>query len=159
MISYADFFPSKPVVRVNISFGNGNDDDSEAALYTTSSKPFFLYVVRLSELNLPIDELERSALELLGAIPHAFFDGESCEGPGWRVVPPLFIADWPVLVTEPRHLRLALEIALDVIWRHAAAIQISAKEILRVGEEVEKILAIVDQAERAGLKVNMTYVS
>jgi hypothetical protein len=158
MISYADFFPTRSAqVQVNVSFGHGLD--SEAELYTTSSRPFFQYVVRLSESNLPIDEVERAALELLGAIPHAFFDDQSCEGPGWRVVPPFFSADWPVLETEPQRLRLALEIALDVIWRHAAAIGITHKDIESVDEEVARLLAVVDQAERAGFKINMTYVS
>ncbi len=152
MISYADLFPVSPV-RVQVNVG------SPAGSYASSSTPFFHYVVRLSESNLPISETEKRALELLGAIPHAFFDGDSYEGPGWRIVPPCSVEDWPVLETEPRRLRAALYMAIDVIWRHAAAVGITAKEIALVDEEIEKVLFVVDQAEQAGFKINMSYVS
>ena len=152
MISFAEFF-SPHVARVQVNIG------SPAGAYASSSTPFFNYVVRLSESDLAINESERRALELLGAIPHAFIDGDSCEGPGWRIVPPCSLEDWPVLETEPRRLRAALETALGVIWRHAAAVGISAREIAIVDEEIEKVLFVVDQAERAGFKINMSYVS
>jgi hypothetical protein len=152
MISYADLFALSPA-RVQVNVG------SPAGAYASSSTPFFHYVVRLSESNLPITETERRALELLGAIPHAFFDEDSCEGPGWRVVPPCSVADWPVLETEPRRLREALYMALDVIWRHAAAVGISAREIGIVDQEIENVLFVVNQAEQAGFKISMSYVS
>ena len=152
MISYGDFtHPSRVRVQVNIS--------SPAGSYASSSTPFFHYVVRLSEAGLRISDMERNALELLGAIPHAFFDDDFCEGPGWRVVPPRSYADWPVLETEPYQLRAALETASGLIWLHAAAMGISVREIALVEEEIAKVLFVTDLAEQGGYKMNMTYVS
>ncbi len=152
MISSLSFvFPIRRSVQVNIS--------SPAGSYASSSPPFFHYVVRLNEADITLLPDEEEALAMLGAIPHAYCDDSFCEGPGWRVLPACFCEDWPVLETEPQRLRKALEVARSVMWRHAATVGITAREILTVDEEIDKVLQVVEQAESAGFNINMTYVS
>ena len=155
MISYAEdsLFVHGAPIRVQVNVG------SPAGTYASSSTPFFRYIVRLNEAELPLPDSSRKALDLLGAIPHAFFDDESSEGPGWRVIAPISGEDWPVLETEPADLRRAFETARGVLWQNAAAVGITAREIENVDDEIDKILSVVDRAEECGFKMSLSYVS
>src|SRR5580658_5506983 len=96
---------------------------SPAGAYTVGNPSFFRYIVRLSEMELPLAHSDREALDLLAAIPHAFEpDSEvgSLSGAGWRIVPAQGDLDWPVLEATPQRLRTALERARALLWNHAS---------------------------------------
>jgi hypothetical protein len=139
------------MVHVNIG--------SPAGAYSSSSSSFFRYVVRLSEADLPLNPVDRDALDMLAAIPHAFVDEDIASGIGWRIVPASSTEDWPVLEATPQRLRAALQTARRILWRHAGPVGISAKEIVGVDEEIDKVLGVVASAEAAGFSVNASYVS
>ncbi len=140
-----------PPVHVNVG--------SRAGGTTVGSASFFRYILRLSEMGLPLGAHERDALDMLAAIPHAFFDDDVLSGKGWRIVPAASLDDWPVLESSPQRLRDALETARRVLWEHAAPVGISAREIVGIEEELDKVLIVLQQAEAAGVSVNISYVS
>ena len=103
---------------------------------------------------------DREALEMLAAIPHAFFDeDESAWGRGWRVVPATTLDDWPVLEAAPQRVRAALETARRILWENAAPVGVSAHEIVAIENELDEVFTVLERAERAGVPVNISYVS
>lgn len=150
-----DFMYGEPVPSaVNISVA------SRAGTYTVGNASFFRYIVRLAEVNLTLTAGEREALEMLAAIPHAFFDDDEIVwGRGWRVVPAVSLDDWPVLETTPQRIRTALEIARRVLWENAAPVGVSAREIVAIENELDQVFAVLKRAEDAGVPVNISYVS
>jgi hypothetical protein len=132
---------------------------SPAGTYSVGSPAFYRWVVRLSDAGLQLRPADREAIDVLGAIPNAFVDEEELSGSGWRVVPATSYEDWPVLEATPQRLRRALEAARRILWENAAPVGISAREIVSVDEEIENVLAVLQQAEAAGFSVNVSYVS
>src|SRR5690242_19636401 len=144
--------PVPPLVNVSVA--------SRAGTYTVGNASFFRYIVRLAEAELTLTATDREALEMLAAIPHAFFDDEELVwGRGWRVVPPVSLDDWPVLESTPQRIRAALETARRVLWENAAPIGVSAREIVAIENELDEVFAILKRAEDAGVPVNISYVS
>jgi hypothetical protein len=139
------------MVRVNVG--------SPAGTYSVGGAAFFRYVVRLSDVGLPLRPADRDAIDLLGAIPNAFVDEDEYSGNGWRVVPAASYEDWPVLEATPARLRIALETARRLLWENAAPVGISAREISSIDDEIENVLAVLARAEAAGMCVNVSYVS
>lgn len=150
-----NFMYGEPVPSsVNISVA------SRAGTYTVGNASFFRYIVRLAEANLALSVTEREALEMLAAIPHAFFDDEELVwGRGWRVVPPVSLDDWPVLETTPQRIRAAFETARRILWENAAPVGVSAREIVAIENEFDEVFAVLKRAEDAGVPVNVSYVS
>lgn len=150
-----NFMYGEPVPSaVNISVA------SRAGTYTVGDASFFRYIVRLAEANLTLTAVEREALEMLAAIPHAFFDDDELVwGRGWRVVPPVSLDDWPVLESTPQRIREALETARRILWENAASIGVSAREIVAIENELDEVFAVLGRAEDAGVPVNISYVS
>jgi hypothetical protein len=109
-------------------------------------------------MGLPLEPAERDAIELLAAIPNAMVDEEELAGRGWRVVPASSYEDWPVLEATPQRLRTALQTARRLLWQHAAPAGITAREIVNIDEEIDKVLAVLQRAEAAGFSVNVSYV-
>ena len=139
---------------VHISFG------SPAGAYTVGNTSFFRYILRLGEADLPIQADDREALEMLAAIPHAFFDDDDqVWGRGWRVVPPATLDDWPVLESTPQRVRAAFETARRILWEHAAPVGVSAREIVAIEDELDEVFTVLERAEKAGVPVNISYVS
>lgn len=133
---------------------------SPAGAYTVGNASFFRYIVRLAEAGLHLTGSDRESLEMLAAIPHAFFDDEELVwGRGWRVVPPVSLDDWPVLESTPQRIRAALETARRILWENAAPIGVSAREIVAIENELDEVFAILKRAEDAGVPVNISYVS
>lgn len=133
---------------------------SRAGTYTVGNASFFRYIVRLAEADLTLTGMEREALEMLAAIPHAFFDDEELVwGRGWRVVPPNSLDDWPVLESTPQRIRAALETARRLLWENAAPVGVSAREIVAIENELDEVFAVLKRAEDAGVPVNISYVS
>jgi hypothetical protein len=133
---------------------------SPAGAYTVGNASFFRYIVRLAEAGLPLHGEDREALEMLAAIPHAFFgEDESSWGRGWRVVPPASMDDWPVLESTPQRVRAAFETARRILWENAAPVGISAREIVAIEDELDAVFSILERAEKAGCPVNISYVS
>ena len=133
---------------------------SPAGGYTVGNASFFRYIVRLAEAGLPLHGDEREALEMLAAIPHAFFDEEdSTWGRGWRVVPPATLDDWPVLESSPQRVRAAFETARRILWENAAPVGVSAREIVAIEDELSQVFSVLERAETAGFAVNISYVS
>lgn len=144
----------EPGSRVHISVA------SPAGAYTVGNTSFFRYIVRLAEAGLPLHGEDREALEMLAAIPHAFFDDEeSAWGRGWRVVPPASLNDWPVLESTPQRARAAFETARRILWENAAPVGITAREIVAIEDELDAVFSVLERAERAGFAVNISYVS
>lgn len=139
-----------PMVHVNVA--------SPAGGYTVGNASFFRYIVRLAEIGLPLRVGDREALDMLAAIPHAFFDDDEISGIGWRIVPAMGIDDWPVLESTPQRLRSAFETARRVLWEHAVPVGVSAREIVAIEEELDKVLNVLKRAEDAGVPVNVSYV-
>ncbi|MGA7569530.1 MAG: hypothetical protein WBG27_09100 [Candidatus Aquilonibacter sp.] len=142
------------LVHVNVA--------SPAGAYTVGNASFFRYIVRLTELGLPLTGLDREAVEILAAIPHAFDaddDVPALSGAGWRIVPAQGDLDWPVLEVTPRRLRTALERARALLWNHASRFPVSAREISAIEDELESVYAVLMRAEAAGFAVNVSYVS
>lgn len=139
------------LVHVNVA--------SRAGAYTVGNASFFRYIVRLAEAELPLRSEDREALDMLAAIPHAFFDDDLQSGRGWRIVPAASLDDWPVLESTPQHLRNALQIARRVLWENAAPVGVSAREIVAIEEELDAVLGILQRAEAAGVPVSVSYVS
>jgi hypothetical protein len=140
-------------VRVNL--------DSPAGGYTTGSRSFFRYIVRLAELGLPLERADQEAVNILASIPHAFEEeGEvsAISGSGWRLVPPQGALDWPVLEATPERLRSALERAQGVLWEHAARVALSAGEMSAIEEELDAVYGVLQRAQAAGVPVNVSYV-
>jgi hypothetical protein len=133
---------------------------SRAGAYTVGNASFFRYILRLSEAGLPLSPPDREALEMLAAVPHAFFDDEELAwGRGWRVVPPVSLDDWPVLESTPQRLRAALQTAHRILWENAAPVGVTAHEIVAIEKELDEVFAVLKRAEDAGVPVNITYVS
>lgn len=150
-----NFMPGEPLPSlVNVSVA------SRAGAYTVGNASFFRYIVRLAEANLALKPGEQEALEMLAAIPHAFFDDEELVwGRGWRVVPPVSLDDWPVLESTPQRIRSALETARRILWENAAPIGVSGREIVAIENELDEVFAVLKRAEDAGVPVNISYVS
>lgn len=150
-----NFMPGEPVPSpVHISVA------SRAGMYTVGNASFFRYIVRLAEANLTLSGSDREALEMLAAIPHAFFDDEELVwGRGWRVVPPVSLDDWPVLESTPQRIRSALETARRLLWENAAPVGVTAREIVAIENELDEVFAVLKRAEDAGVPVNISYVS
>lgn len=150
-----NFMYGEPVPSaVNVSVA------SRAGTYTVGNASFFRYIVRLAEADLTLTGMEREALEMLAAIPHAFFDDEELVwGRGWRVVPPNSLDDWPVLESTPQRIRAALETARRLLWENAAPVGVSAREIVAIENELDEVFAVLKRAEDAGVPVNISYVS
>jgi|SRR5579883_215507 len=141
-----------PAVHISVA--------SQAGAYTVGNASFFRYILRLAEAGLPLHGDDREALEMLAAIPHAFFDDdESTWGRGWRVVPAATLDDWPVLESTPQRVRAALETARRILWENAAPVGVSAREIVAIEDELHHIFNVLNRAEAAGVPVNMSYVS
>lgn len=133
---------------------------SPAGAYTVGNRSFFRYIVRLGEAGLPLPADDREALEMLSAIPHAFFDEEERQwGRGWRVVPAATLDDWPVLESSPQRFRAALETARRLLWENAAPVGVSAREIVAIEDELDEVFCVLQRAEEAGVSVNISYVS
>ncbi len=150
-----NFMHGEPVPSpVNVSVA------SPAGTYTVGNASFFRYIVRLAEADLALSGPEREALEMLAAIPHAYFDDEEFVwGRGWRVVPPVSLDDWAVLESTPQRLRHALETARRILWENAAPVGVSAHEIVAIENELDEVFAVLKRAEDAGFPVNISYVS
>jgi hypothetical protein len=133
---------------------------SPAGAYTFGNASFFRYILRLGEAGLPLHGDEREALEMLAAIPHAFFDEEDSPwGRGWRVVPAATLDDWPVLESTPQRVRAAFETARRILWENAAPVGVSAREIVAIEDELDEVYTVLERAEKAGVPVNISYVS
>lgn len=133
---------------------------SPAGAYTVDNASFFHYIVRLAETGLPVHAEEREALELLAAIPHAFFDDEDESwGRGWRIVPAASLDDWAVLESTPQRVRAALETARRLLWENAGPVGVSARDIVAIEEELDHIFGVLQRAEEGGFPVNISYVS
>lgn len=133
---------------------------SPAGAYTVGNTSFFRYILRLAEAGLPLHGDDREALEMLAAIPHAFFDEDDFAwGRGWRVVPAATMDDWPVLESTPQRIRAAFETARRILWENAAPVGVSAGEIVSIEDELDEVFTILERAERAGVPVNISYVS
>jgi hypothetical protein len=132
---------------------------SPAGTYSVGSTAFFRYVVRLSDIGLPMRPADRDATDVLGAIPNAYVDEDEYSGNGWRVVPASSYEDWPVLEATPERLRYALETARRVLWENAAPAGITARDISSIDDEIENVLSVLARAESAGFSVNVSYVS
>jgi hypothetical protein len=132
---------------------------SPVGTYNVASFPFFRYIVRLADAGLPLEPIERDALDLLSAIPDASLDEGEFSGSGWRIVPASCMEDWPVLEATPQRLRTALQTARRILWENAAPVGITAHEIVLVEEELDKVLTVLARAEAAGYSVNVSYVS
>jgi hypothetical protein len=135
---------------------------SAAGAYTVGNSSFFRYIVRLTELGLPLSHLDQEAVDVLAAIPHAF-DAEQevplISGRGWRVVPAQGELDWPVLEATPERLHSAFERARGILWTHAARFRVSAREITAIEEELDAVYAVLMRAQAAGVAVNISYVA
>ncbi len=141
------------LVQVNVA--------SSAGAYTVGSASFFRYILRLGELGLPLSRDDREAIDILGAVPHAFGaddDAGFASGRGWRVVPAQGELDWPVLEATPRRLHSALERARSLLWMHAARFAVSAGEIATIEDELDAVYGVLMRAEAAGVAVNISYV-
>ena len=135
---------------------------SPAGAYTVGNASFFRYIVRLSEMELPLAGNDREALDLLAAIPHAFepeAELVSLSGAGWRIVPAQGDLDWPVLEATPQRLRTAFERAQAILWSHAARVRVSAREITSIEAELDEVYGVLLRAEEAGFAVNVSYVA
>ncbi|HEY9180481.1 MAG TPA: hypothetical protein VIO32_07155, partial [Candidatus Baltobacteraceae bacterium] len=130
-----NFMPGEPVPSlVNVSVA------SRAGMYTVGNASFFRYIVRLAEADLSLSTTDREALDMLAAIPHAFFDDDEIVwGRGWRVVPPVSLDDWPVLESTPQRIRAALETARRLMWENAAPIGVTAREIVGIETELDEV--------------------
>ncbi len=139
------------LVHVNVA--------SQAGTYTVGNASFFRYILRLSEAGLRLRADESEALDLLAAIPHAFFEEDEMQwGRGWRVVPAASLDDWPVLESTPQRVRSALETARRILWENAAPIGVSASEIVGIEDELDAVFSVLERAERAGVPVSISYV-
>ena len=135
---------------------------SPAGAYTVGDPSFFRYIVRLCEMELPLGGVDREALDLLAAIPHAFeheIEVGSLSGAGWRIVPAQGDLDWPVLEATPQRLRTALERAHAILWSNASRVRVSAREITQIELELDAVYGVLMRAEAAGFAVNVSYVS
>lgn len=132
---------------------------SPAGAYTVGNTSFFHFIVRLAEAGLPLHAEDREALEMLAAIPHAFFDEDDAPwGRGWRIVPAASLDDWPVLESTPQRVRAAFETARRVLWENAAPVGVSAREIVAIESELDQVFHVLQRAEDAGVPVNISYV-
>jgi hypothetical protein len=146
--------PDIDLVHVNVA--------SPAGAYTVGNASFFRYVLRLAELGLSLTGSDREALDILSAIPHAFDAEEEVprlSGAGWRIVPAQGDLDWPVLEATPQRLRTAFERARTLLWNNAARVQVSARDISAIEEELDAVYGVLMRAEAAGFAVNVSYVS
>jgi len=139
------------MVHVNVA--------SPAGSYTVGSTSFFRYILRLAEMGLRLGPSDNEAVEMLASIPHAFFDDGIASGNGWRIVPPVSLEDWPVMEATPQRLRNALQTARRILWENAAPVGVTAVDIVRIEEELDAVLGILQRAEAAGFPVNISYVS
>ncbi len=139
------------MIHVNVS--------SPAGTYSVGSTPFFRYVVRFTDIGLPLRASDRDSIDLLAAIPNAYVDEDELSGNGWRIVPAATGTDWPVLEATPQRLRRALQTARRLLWENAAPVGITASDIVSIEDEIENVLAVLDRAEAGGFSVNVTYVS
>ncbi|HTX55834.1 MAG TPA: hypothetical protein VMD47_01900 [Candidatus Acidoferrales bacterium] len=135
---------------------------SAAGAYTVGNSSFFRYIIRLTEMGLPLTGPDREAVDILAAIPHAFEAEDevpAISGAGWRIVPAQGDLDWPVLEATPQRLRTALERARTLLWKNASRFRVSAREISSIEDELDAVYAILMRAEAAGCAVNVSYVS
>jgi hypothetical protein len=120
-------------------------------------------VVRLHDAGIPLAAEERDAIELIASIPYAFADEQEetspRSGPGWRVVPAMHPADWPVLEVTPQSLGGALEVVRALLWRHATTCAFSAADLGAVDREIETISTVVLRARNAGHPLQLSFVA
>lgn len=146
--------PELDLIHVNVA--------SPAGAYTVGNASFFRYIVRLTELGLPLSHLDQEAVDILAAIPHAFDQEREVplvSGRGWRIVPAQGELDWPVLEATPERLRSAFERARGILWTHAARFRVSAREITAIEEELDAVYGVLMRAQAAGVAVNISYVA
>jgi hypothetical protein len=132
---------------------------SPAGTYSVGSSAFFRYVVRLSDVGLPLRPADRDATDMLSAIPNANVDEDEYSGNGWRVVPASSYEDWPVLEATPARLGGARPPAPRSWWHPAPPAGITAREISTIDDEIENVLSVLARAEAAGFSVNVSYAS
>ena len=135
---------------------------SPAGAYTVGNTSFFRYIVRLGELGLALSRADQEAVDILGAIPHAFDADDEVppvSGRGWRVVPAQGELDWPVLEVTPGRLHSAFERARSILWTHAARFHVSGREMTAIEEELDAVYGVLMRAEAAGVAVNVSYVA
>jgi hypothetical protein len=134
---------------------------SPAGAFTVGNASFFRYIVKLTGSGVRLQLHEREALEMLAAIPHAFYDEEddAQSGLGWRVVPPASLDDWPVLESTPQRFRAALQTARRLLWEQAEPVGVSASEIVAIEDELDELFSVLRGAEEAGFPVNVSYVT
>ena len=135
---------------------------SPAGAYTVGNSSFFRYIVRLGEMGLRLSRADQEAVDILGAIPHAFDSDEEVpqiSGRGWRIVPARGALDWPVLEVTPGRLHSAFERARRILWDHAARFRVSASQIASIEEELDAVYGVLMRAEAAGVAVNVSYVA
>ncbi len=132
---------------------------STAGAYTVGNPSLFRYIMLLANSGVPLRSHEREALEMLVAIPHAFFEEEDAQwGHGWRVVPAATLDDWPVLESTPQRFRHALETARRMLWERAGAVGVSAADIVAIEDELDQVFGVLESAESAGVPVTISYV-
>jgi hypothetical protein len=135
---------------------------SPAGAYTVGNASFFRYIVRLAELGPSLSKADSEALDVLAAIPHAFDADEDVpmlSGHGWRVVPAQGDMDWPVLEVTPRRLRSAFERARNILWNNAARLNVRARALYSIENELDAVYGVIMRAEAAGFAVNVSYVA
>jgi hypothetical protein len=146
--------PDLDLIHVNVA--------SPAGTYTVGNSAFFRYIVRLTEMGLPLARLDQEAVDILAAIPHAFDPDQEVpliSGRGWRIVPARGELDWPVLEATPERLHSAFERARGILWTHAARFRVSAREITAIEEELDAVYGVLMRAQAAGVPVNISYVA
>ena len=146
--------PDLDLIHVNVA--------SPAGTYTVGNSAFFRYIVRLTEMGLPLAHLDQEAVDILAAIPHAFDPDQEVpliSGRGWRIVPARGELDWPVLEATPERLHSAFERARGILWTHAARFRVSAREITAIEEELDAVYGVLMRAQAAGVSVNISYVA
>jgi hypothetical protein len=132
---------------------------SPAGTCSVGTPAFYRFVLRLAEADITLSARDKTALDVLAAIPHAYADDDAVSGDGWRVVPPVSYEDWAVLEATPQRLRTAFQTARRVLWTNAAPVGISAGDIQDIDRQIDDVLGVIHRAEASGYSVNASYVA